>query len=78
MPRKTRLYRALKKKGIKQGWLAQNLGIHRVDMSRYATGLYRPRYKERQTQIANFFGMTREEMFPPDKTVAPEGFIRIV
>ena len=78
MVKKTRLKRTLQKKGIKQGWLAQNLGIHRVEMSRYVMGIYRPRYKERQTQIANFFGMTREEMFPPDKTIAPEGFIRIV
>ena len=78
MVKKTRLKRTLQKKGIKQGWLAQNLGIHRVEMSRYVMVIYRPRYKERQTQIANFFGMTREEMFPPDKTIAPEGFIRIV
>ena len=76
MVKKTRLKRTLEKKGIKQGWLAQNLGIHRVEMSRYVMGIYRPRYTERQIKIANFFGMDYKELFPPPKEI-PEGFIKI-
>ena len=73
----TKLKRVIDSRGLKLRWLANKFGIHEVCMNRYVHGVHRPR-PLMQSKMARFFDIKRDVLFPPDKTKAPEGFVRIV
>ena len=58
-----KLKRKIISKGLKQVWLANELEIHEVDMSRYVNGATYPK-KETRYRIANFFNVNMDELFP--------------
>ena len=63
-----RLKYTLACKGIKQVWLAEKLGVHKVTVSRFVNGQRTPDYDTRR-RIANILGVSTDYLLANKKEV---------